>query len=107
MAIHSHIRAWRIPWTEEPDGLQSVGLQRVRHNKRLSARAPTHTPAHTIGLHRVIASLIIHTGHFGDEEGSSPGQCVNIQNNAQHRVRLIIIIIEVLSFIPYKTRNTS
>ena len=32
MAIHSGILAWRIPWTEEPDGLQSMGLQRVRHN---------------------------------------------------------------------------
>ena len=31
MAIHSSILAWRIPWTEEPGGLQSIGLQRVRH----------------------------------------------------------------------------
>ena len=30
MAIHSSILAWRISWTEEPDGLQSMGLQRVR-----------------------------------------------------------------------------
>ena len=28
-AIHSSILAWRIPWTKEPDGLQSLGLQRV------------------------------------------------------------------------------
>ena len=32
MAIHSSILACRIPWTEEPDGLQSIGLQRVGHN---------------------------------------------------------------------------
>ena len=32
MATHSRILAWTIPWTEEPGGLQSVGLQRVRHN---------------------------------------------------------------------------
>ena len=31
-ATHSNILAWEIPWTEEPGGLQSVGLQRVRHN---------------------------------------------------------------------------
>ena len=31
MATHSSILAWRIPWTEEPGGLQSMGLQRVRH----------------------------------------------------------------------------
>ena len=32
MATHSSILAWQSPWTEEPDGLQSVELQRVRHN---------------------------------------------------------------------------
>ena len=32
MATHSRILAWRIPWTEEPGGLQSVGLQRVGHD---------------------------------------------------------------------------
>ena len=32
MATHSSILAWRIPWTEEPGGLQSVESQRVRHN---------------------------------------------------------------------------
>ena len=29
MATHSSILVWRIPWTEEPGGLQSMGLQRV------------------------------------------------------------------------------
>ena len=32
METHSSILAWRIPWTEEPDGLQSMGLQKVGHN---------------------------------------------------------------------------
>ena len=32
MATHSSILAWEIPWTEEPGGLQSMGLQRVRHD---------------------------------------------------------------------------
>ena len=32
MATHCSILAQRIPWTEEPDGLQPMGLQRVRHN---------------------------------------------------------------------------
>ena len=31
MATHSTVFAWRIPWTEEPGGLQSIGLHRVRH----------------------------------------------------------------------------
>ena len=32
MATHSSILAWRIPWTEEPGGLQSMGSQRVGHD---------------------------------------------------------------------------
>ena len=32
IAPHSSILAWRIPWTEEPGGLQSMGLQRVRQD---------------------------------------------------------------------------
>ena len=32
MATHSIILAWRIPWTEEPDRLQSMGSQRVGHD---------------------------------------------------------------------------
>ena len=31
-ATHSSILVWRIPWTEEPGRLQSIGLQRVRHD---------------------------------------------------------------------------
>ena len=36
MATHSSILAWRIPWEEEPDRLQSMGSQRVRHNRATS-----------------------------------------------------------------------
>ena len=36
MATHSSIFAWRTPWTEEPGGLQSMGLQRVGHSDSLS-----------------------------------------------------------------------
>ena len=32
MAAHSIILAWRIPWTDKPSRLQSMGLQRVRHD---------------------------------------------------------------------------
>ena len=32
MATHSSILGWRIPWTEEPGGLQSTGSKRVRHD---------------------------------------------------------------------------
>ena len=48
MAAHSSILAWRIPWTEEPGGLQLTGLQRVgRDGAAESVRALTHTLTHT------------------------------------------------------------
>ena len=39
MATHSGILAWRIPWTKEPGGLQSIGLQRIGQEKQLSIHA--------------------------------------------------------------------
>ena len=33
MATHSSILAWKIPWTREPSGLQSMGSQRVGHDR--------------------------------------------------------------------------
>ena len=47
MAPHSSILAWRIPWIEEPGGLQSMWLQRVRHNWVTN----TFTFLYTLGLH--------------------------------------------------------
>ena len=44
MATHSSILAWKIPWTEEPGGLQFIRLQRVQHH------LPTeHTYMHNMG----------------------------------------------------------
>ena len=40
MATHSSILAWEIPWMEEPGGLQSMDLQRIRHDL---ATKKTHT----------------------------------------------------------------
>ena len=43
MATHSSLLAWKIPWTKEPGGLQSMGSQRVRHDGSDLARTHTHT----------------------------------------------------------------
>ena len=45
MATHSSILAWRIPWTEEPGGLPSMGLQRAVHD--LTAKQITTTTTTT------------------------------------------------------------
>ena len=50
MAMHSSILAWRIPWMEDPGGLQSTGSQRVRHS--WSDLAHTHTCKHLCGFPR-------------------------------------------------------
>ena len=42
MATHSGILAWRIPWTEEPGGLQSMGSQRVEHEQASNTHIHTH-----------------------------------------------------------------
>ena len=47
MATHFSIPAWRIPWTEEPWGLQSVGSQRVGHNWAINTHTHTHTHTQT------------------------------------------------------------
>ena len=44
MATHSSILAWRIPWSEEPGGLQSMGSQRVRHAAAAAAKSLQSCP---------------------------------------------------------------
>jgi len=46
MPTHSSILAWRMPWSEEPGGPQSMGSQRIRHNKRDLAHS---TPPLSLG----------------------------------------------------------
>ena len=50
IATHSSILAWRIPWTEDPGGLQSMGSQRVEHDQ--SNFACRHTLSQTEDLLR-------------------------------------------------------
>ena len=46
MVIHSSILAWRIPWREEPGGLQSMGSQELDMTEYVHAHTHTHT--HTV-----------------------------------------------------------
>ena len=50
MATHPSILAWRIPWTEEPGRVQSMGSQRADTAEQLSSHACTHTWTHTLRL---------------------------------------------------------
>ena len=46
MATHSSIPAWEIPWTQDPGGLQSLGLHRIGHD--FTSNTHTHTYTHTL-----------------------------------------------------------
>ena len=50
MAPHSSYLAWRIPWTEEPGGLQSIGLQRVRQDWAIKHTQHKAKKANRIGM---------------------------------------------------------
>ena len=70
MATHSSILTLRIPWTEEPGGLQSMGSQRVRHNlaTKRKWRKPVTSVAHLYAKHisghcRAIALLCLRKFH--------------------------------------------
>ena len=56
MATHSSILAWRIPWTEEPGGLQFMGSQRVGRD---SAHTHTYKDIFKGSVHQMSAELII------------------------------------------------
>ena len=47
MVTHFIILAWRIPWMEEPGGLQSVGSQRVGYDEQLSLHFKKHSKWHS------------------------------------------------------------
>ena len=57
MATHSSILAWRIPWTEEPGALQSMGLRRVRHDWAQHSK-----PIHALSLTFTSDALLNLTG---------------------------------------------
>ena len=60
MATHSSTLAWKIPWTEEPGGLPSVELQRVRHSLETKP-PPPNIYLHTLNLYITYLSLILYT----------------------------------------------
>ena len=71
MATQSSILAWRIPWTEEPGGLQSMGSQRVRHNCALTFSLPLfHMPLRLVLPIKLPDALLLRlssmvpAGHF-------------------------------------------
>ena len=61
---HSSVRAWRIPWTEEPGGLQFMGLQRVGHNSVTNTSASIHIKLAVLHVHHVLACHSFYSQFF-------------------------------------------
>ena len=58
MATHSSMLVWRIPWTEEPGGLQSMGSQRVGHDWATSLHFTSIGASGTLGVHKILSSSL-------------------------------------------------
>ena len=50
MATHSSILAWKIPWTEEPGGVQLLGCKESEMTERLGRHAHTHTGVQKVSI---------------------------------------------------------
>ena len=90
MAAHSSILAWRTPWTEEPGGLQSMGLQRVRHDC-----ANTHTHTHTNLFTTCLNMFALHCYFW---QG-----CYEMKNRSQYtRVEKVLLQKQPVFYTLYK-----
>ena len=88
MATHSSILGWRNPWTEEPDGLRSMGSQKVRHDQ---ATFTFHIPTTTISI----------PVHLEGSKSFFNTQCINyIISAAFPNCPQIILPIFHLKFLP-------
>ena len=99
MATHSSILAWKIPWTEEPGGLQSTGSQRVRHDS-VTKRAHTVTaladqgrPAGSAAAEGFQAQLSrLPDAVLGGSLGGSPAQTRLHQNPCDRQRRCSVTV---------------
>ena len=96
MVTHSSILAWRIPWTEEPGGLQFMGSQRVGHGWATKTHTHTHQ---TTTLHspqpQPLASTILLSGSMDS---------INLGNS--HRTSQVATVVKNLPANAGETRHT-
>ena len=79
MAAHSSVVAWRIPWTEEPGGLQSMGLQRVGQD----SAAEDETVISEVKTVKFLNTRSVISWHF------NLGQTVNLSYTVTSRMMIV------------------
>ena len=115
MATHSIVLAWRIPWTEEPDSLQSMGSQRVGHdivtdNSNNMLRTQTCTPIISLpptppsSPSRTIFTTVIPTAiSFSSSFSSFPSSTSSPAPPAPSLSLLLFYYFHIIIFIPIST----
>ena len=87
MATHSSILAWRIPWTEEPGGLQSMGSQRLRHDGASEhTRRSTEEPLFALVVGRPVIPLTSGSGF--SPKPQPPGKTLASRGSCSERTWL-------------------
>ena len=99
MATHSSILAWRIPWTEEPGGLQSMGSQRVVVSKEKPHQVPRfgisegkHTGTPSKAAAAAAAKLLQWRNH-----ARYPGLASLRANTQAPQVKLLLLLLSCFS----------
>ena len=86
MATHSNTTAWKIPWMEEPGGLQSMGLQRVRDNWATSLHFTTE----------------LHDQHWLSLPVGNPGYRETCDVRANHKLKVDFWSVGPLTFVLFR-----
>ena len=93
MATRSSIPAWKIPWTEEPGGLQSMGLQRVRHDWAHTHRFPLFSASFSLVLCTVNFCCLVPWIQF-HHSSVSDGFCLGLSFLcSSHKLGVIVRLI--------------
>ena len=93
MATHSSILAWRTPWTEEPGGLQSMGLQRVRRDWAHTHRFPLFAASFSLVLCTVNFCCLVPWIQF-HHSSVSDGFCLGLSFLcSSHKLGVIVWLI--------------
>ena len=101
MATHSSILAWRIPWTEEPGGLQFIELQRIEHDSSDLAHVHTFYTLETLYIsciaffHRHLLNVCVPAKMMSSKLYMSRDVLIiNVLHSIRHKVGTCYILTE-------------